>query len=73
MRKVCDLLGIDMAEEVMSFGDSDNDLPMLRGSKVAVAMGNAEDIVKENADYVCLDNNQQGVSVFLKEYFKDLL
>ena len=62
-----------MAEEVMSFGDSDNDLPMLRGSKVAVAMGNAEDIVKENADYVCLDNNQQGVSVFLKEYFKDLL
>ena len=73
LKKVCDNLGIEMGKEVMSFGDNENDLSMLKGSKISVAMGNSEENVKEEADYICLDNNHNGVSEFLKEYFKEIL
>lgn len=69
LRRVCEYLDIDMAEEVMAFGDNENDLPMLKNVKVGVGMGNSEDIVKENVEYIALDNNHNGVSTFLKEYF----
>ena len=73
LRKVCGYLGIDAQEEAMSFGDNENDLPMLNCCKISVAMGNSEEILKEKADYICLDNNHNGVSEFLKEYFKSML
>ena len=73
LRWVCDSLGIDMSEEVMMFGDNENDLSALEAVKVSVAMGNADDYVKSRCDYVCDDNNHNGVSKFLKEYFKDIL
>lgn len=73
LKWVCDYLNIDMANEVMAFGDNENDLPMLTKVNVSVAVGNSEDTVKQQVDYVCDDNNHNGVSKFLKEYFKDLL
>lgn len=73
LRKVCESLGIDMKEEVLSFGDNENDLPMLQGSKVSVAVGNCEDILKDKVDFICRGNNHNGVSEFLKEYFRDIL
>jgi hypothetical protein len=72
LNRVCDLIGIDITE-AMAFGDSENDLPMLQRAGVGVAMANGEDIVKAKADYVAGDNNHNGVSSFLKEYFKDIL
>ena len=54
----------------MAFGDNDNDAKMLKNAGVAVAMGNAEDSLKNIADYVCLDNNHNGISNFLINYFK---
>lgn len=67
--KVCELINID-PKEVMAFGDNDNDAKMLKNAGVAVAMGNAEDSLKNIADYVCLDNNHNGISNFLIDYFK---
>ncbi len=39
-------------DNVMAFGDGDNDIEMLEKAKVAVVMGNATDNVKEYADYI---------------------
>ena len=39
-------------EETMAFGDGENDIDMLKFVQTGVAMGNADQIVKENADYV---------------------
>ena len=73
LNRVCELIGIDIAE-AMAFGDSENDLPMLQRAGVGVAMANGEQIAKQKADYVTPDdNNHNGVSSFLKEFFKDIL
>lgn len=46
-------------EETMAFGDGENDIDMLKYVHIGVAMGNADDYVKENADYITdsVDNN----------------
>lgn len=49
-------------EEVLVFGDGENDLSMFACSGLAIAMGNAMDIVKEAADGVTLDNNHDGIA-----------
>lgn len=43
----------------MAFGDGENDIEMIKYVQIGVAMGNADDYVKENADYVTssVDNN----------------
>lgn len=54
--------------EVMAFGDSDNDLEMLSGVGVGVAMGNADDAVKAGAHFVTASNNNGGISKALAHY-----
>lgn len=54
--------------EVMCFGDSENDLKMLQGVAVGVAMGNAQAIVKEKSDYVTESNNADGIAKALDYY-----
>ena len=48
-------------DEVMTLGDSENDLSMLRFAGAGVAMGNAKPNIKEAARYETTDNNHQGV------------
>ena len=49
-------------DEVMTLGDSENDLSMLRFAGAGVAMGNAKPNIKEVARYETTDNNHQGVA-----------
>lgn len=48
-------------EETIAFGDGENDLEMIRHAGIGVAMGNAKDIVKENADYITDDVEHDGI------------
>ena len=57
-------------EEVMAFGDNGTDMPMLKEAGISVAVGNSNARIKDSVDYVCLSNDEQGVSKFLKEYFQ---
>lgn len=58
-------LGID-ATEIMAFGDNHNDIGMLRFAGCGVAMGNADDEVKAEADYVTRSNAEEGVAYALE-------
>ena len=49
-------------DEVMTLGDSENDLSMLRFAGAGVAMGNAKPNIKEVARYETTDNNHHGVA-----------
>ena len=49
-------------DEVMTIGDSENDLSMIRFASASVAMGNARDNVKAAARYTTTDNNNYGVA-----------
>ena len=69
LQKICAILDIDL-QQVMAFGDSYNDLPMFERSGISVAVANACSDLLEACDYVCADNNHNGVSSFLKMYFR---
>ena len=55
-------------EKVICIGDSYNDLPMLRKAGLGVAMGNAQEEVKEAADLVTAGNDEDGVAEVIRRY-----
>lgn len=55
-------------EDIIAFGDSENDLSMIKNSGIGVSMGNAVDVVKQNANYITKTNDEDGVIEFLKLY-----
>ncbi|UOR10912.1 Cof-type HAD-IIB family hydrolase [Halobacillus amylolyticus] len=59
--KVCGKLGLKMSQ-VMAVGDSMNDLAMIREAGFGVAMGNAQEILKEEANWVTQTNENDGVA-----------
>lgn len=62
-----ELLGI-RPQEIMAFGDGDNDIRMLEKAGIGVAMGNALDNVKAAADYVTDTNDEEGVAKAIIKY-----
>lgn len=57
-------------EEIIAFGDGENDLSMLEIVGKGYAMGNAMDSVKEKANYIAPLNDDEGVYQILFEHFK---
>ncbi|QHQ62906.1 Cof-type HAD-IIB family hydrolase [Anaerocolumna sedimenticola] len=55
-------------EQIISFGDSINDIPMLKTSGTGVAMGNAVSKLKDIADYIALSNDEDGVAEYIEAY-----
>jgi len=64
---VCSRLGIEM-KNVMAVGDSRNDLMMIKEAGIGVAMGNAQDVVKKEADWITATNEEDGVAKALQKW-----
>ena len=62
-------LGIS-TEEIVSFGDNENDLGMMQAAGFSVAMGNGSETVKKAADYVTDSNEEDGVAVFIEKMLR---
>lgn len=54
--------------EVIAFGDSGNDIELLRTAGIGVAMGNGEEAVKKVADFVTKTNKEDGIVFGLRKY-----
>lgn len=67
---VCERLGLTMAN-VLAMGDSLNDLAMIEEAGCGVAMGNAQEIVKEAADWVTGTNDEDGVAQAIRKFVLD--
>ncbi|WP_026582188.1 Cof-type HAD-IIB family hydrolase [Bacillus sp. J33] len=67
IQQVTEILGISM-ENVMAMGDSLNDIAMIEESGWGVAMGNAQDIVKETANAVTASNDEAGVAQAIRKW-----
>jgi len=67
VKKICEYYGIHR-EEVICMGDNENDISMIKFAGVGVAMGNAEEFVKKQADYVALSNEDDGVAHVIEEF-----
>jgi hypothetical protein len=61
LRAACAHLGIT-ADQVVAFGDSENDVEMFRAAGASVAMGQADDETKAAATHVTGRNDQAGVA-----------
>ncbi len=57
------------ADEMIAFGDAQNDQSMVEFAGIGVAMGNATDSLKAVADEVTLSNEDDGIAYTLKKYF----
>lgn len=55
-------------DEVMAFGDSENDIEMLSDVGIGIAMGNSDTKVKQQAHYVTATNNNDGIAKALAHY-----
>lgn len=67
IQRLAEILGVEMAD-ILACGDNFNDLPMLLAAGMGVAMGNAPEEVKAQADWVTLGNDRDGVAVALEKY-----
>ncbi len=62
-----DILGVNPAQ-TMAVGDTGNDLAILTAAGIGVAMGNATEEVRKNADYVTADNTKDGVALAIEHF-----
>jgi hydroxymethylpyrimidine pyrophosphatase-like HAD family hydrolase len=67
IRAVCEMHGIGMGD-VMAIGDAANDLPLLGAVGLPVAMGNAEEAVKQIARGITDTNDRDGVAKAIQRY-----
>ncbi len=59
-------------EEVIAIGDGTNDIPLLEGAGLGIAMGNAPDELKNIADFVTGDVENNGLAAALKRVFPNI-
>ena len=67
LQHLCDYFHIP-AENVMAIGNSPNDVGMLQRAGFSVAVGNAEDKIKDMADYITETNNHDGVAAVIEKF-----
>ncbi|KAK4705186.1 hypothetical protein P7C70_g1016, partial [Phenoliferia sp. Uapishka_3] len=65
----CEKFGVK-PENVLTFGDGENDVGMFKAAGYAVSMGNAMAAPREAADYATATNNEGGVGQFLDRVFR---
>ena len=55
-------------DQVIAIGDSENDLPMLKYAGFGVAMGNGDERVKLEANYITETNDEDGVAKVIEKF-----
>ena len=65
--KIIEYYKIDISE-TMAFGDGGNDLTMIEHCAIGIAMGNANEKLKEAADYITDDVDNDGIYKALKHF-----
>jgi Cof subfamily protein (haloacid dehalogenase superfamily) len=55
--------------EIVAIGDNYNDVDMIKYAGLGIAMGNAPEKVKLQADEVTLSNDEEGVAVAIEKHF----
>lgn len=67
VKGLCDALNIS-SENVMCFGDGENDCPMLEYADFSFAMANGNDLAKSTAKFITDTNDNAGVARAINKY-----
>ena len=68
LEAACSMLGTDLKNTV-AFGDSLNDLSMLKEAGLGIAVSNGWKVIFPSCDEICGSNNDDGPAVWLREHF----
>lgn len=69
---LCKVLGTG-TDCLAAFGDGGNDVSMIKRAGLGVAMANANDACKENADYITASNDEDGCGIVIEKMLLDEL
>ena len=58
-------------DEVMTFGDGDNDAEMLEGAGLGVSFDNGSDLAKASANLIIASSDELGLANFLDKLLDD--
>lgn len=53
---------------MIAIGDSENDIEMVNYAGIGIAVENASDVLKDNADFVTKSNNGNDVSFVIEKF-----
>lgn len=67
LKFLCNELNIS-PEHVIAIGDNENDLSMISFAGLGVSMGNGEEIVKKQSDYITSTNDEDGVAKVIEKF-----
>ena len=67
LKRIMELYNVTK-DEVMAFGDGENDFDMIKNVGIGIAMGNSVETLKEIANYITADVNDNGIEKALKYY-----
>lgn len=65
--KLSEIMDVD-AENIIAIGDNENDISMMHTAGLGVAMANADEKIKIEADYVTDTNNNHGVAKVIDKF-----
>lgn len=67
VRELLSILHVDK-EHTLAIGDGNNDLPLFHGAAVKVAMGNATDLLKTEADHIVSTVQEDGFAEAIRQF-----
>ncbi|MCQ2749696.1 MAG: Cof-type HAD-IIB family hydrolase [Clostridia bacterium] len=67
LKYLCEKLGIDI-KDTIAIGDSENDLAAIEVAGLGIAMGNAQEKIKEAADVIVATNLEDGCKEAIEKY-----
>lgn len=70
LQKLLSSIGLT-ADQMICCGDGFNDLTMIEYAGLGVAMANAQDIIKEHADFITKSNDEDGVFYVINQFMRD--
>lgn len=70
MRFIMDYFKVNQ-DEVMAFGDADNDIEMLKAVTYGYAMSNAKELFKSRFNYLAPSNDENGVLQVIENYLEN--
>lgn len=73
VQKLCEVLGVDPATQLLALGDAENDVEMLKMAAIGVAVGNGCALAKDAADVVLEETNDEGGAGIAMETLAEIL
>ncbi len=71
IQRLAEMMAIRM-EEVMTFGDGDNDAEMLKGAGMGISLENGSKLAKASANLTIASSDENGPAIFIDKLLNDL-